>query len=360
MQNKIVVITGAAGFIGYNLVKRMLAYTNYDLLLVESDQCKPVQMANLRDLRFNDRVQIKFVMEHDTTWPLHTIDQLLDNQWHQLSTLAGVVHLGAQCNTRAIESPRLWRQNIDLSLKIIEAARNYCPVLFASTAAIYSGAGYSNTPLHENMAIDESKLSPYAWTKFAVEKEAFRLTLQSNSRYPVTGLRFFNVYGEYEEHKGNMISFPGAVWNQCVETGKVTIYDPSELSSAPNARDFVHVQDCAELMIQLLDVDGGAAYRARPHAGCNYRTLNVGTGTAVELKDVAKRVADVYEKRTGFMAELEIKPMPASWYPTYQTYTCADTCLLQNVGVNFRSLEKGLKEFRAWGGSASRAKVEKS
>ena len=344
-NNKTVMITGAAGFIGYNLVQHMLAHTDYRLHLVESDHCKPQQMKRLRELRFNERIKLEFVHPYDTFWPRYRAEEDIDT-----GNLAGVIHLGAECHTRAAETPRLWDTNIELSLAIIKAFRDYCPVLFASTAAIYSGTSDNYNVLHENLAIDTDKLSPYAWTKYAVERGALQMTLENNSRYPVLGLRFFNVYGEHEEHKGDMISFPGNIWNQLRETGEAVIYDSSELRHrVENARDFVHVEDCAALMIKLLDMQSGLPFQMMPLEGINYRTLNVGTGVATNLADVARLVGEEYERRAACPATIRIEPMPPHWYETYQPYTCASTSLLQRTKVNFRSLEEGLKGFR-WDG----------
>lgn len=342
MDKRKILITGAAGFIGYNLVQYVLKNTSYNLHLVESANCKPQQMRRLRELSLDARVKLQFVQPHDTSWPRFCAEEDLDS-----NNMAGVVHLGAECHTRAAETPRLWRTNIDLSLEIIKAFRDYCPVLFASTAAIYSGTGYSNTQPHENTAVDINKLSPYAWTKYAVERGALKLALKGNSRFGVVGLRFFNVYGEHEEHKGDMISFPGAIWNQLRETGEATVYDTSELfPDVENARDFVHVEDCVQVIMKLLDTKTGLISHVMDLNGINYRTLNVGSGVATKLVDAAHLVAEEYEKRTGLTVTIRIKPMPEHWRSTYQPYTCAYTGLLQRTKVEFRSLEQSMKEFR--------------
>lgn len=357
MRKQIVMITGAAGFIGYNLVRHLIANTEYHLHLVESNHCKPQQMERLRNLRFNDRVTLQFVNPHGTNWPRPP--QLCADQDPDMVNMAGVVHLGAECHTRAAETPRLWATNTELSLKIIETFRDYCPVLFASTAAIYSGTCYKNTVLHENMAINENMLSPYAWTKYAVERGALKMTRERNSRYPVFGLRFFNVYGEYEQHKGDMISFPGNIWNQLCETGEAIVYDSSELfPGVENARDFVHVQDCVELMVKLLDMSTDLETSIMPLAGMNYRTLNVGSGLAMKLVDAAHVVAEEYERRTGLTATIRIKPMPEHWRKTYQPYTCASTGLIRRANINFRSLHQSIKEFRAWDGLVAKVQEQ--
>jgi len=347
MSKQTILITGAAGFIGYNLVKHLVRHTQYRLHLVESQNCKPQQMQRLRELRLNDRVTLQFVQPHDTSWPRFCIEE----KKYIFDTMAGVVHLGAECHTREAETPRLWRTNIDLSLEIIKAFRDYCPVLFASTAAIYSGTGYSNTPLHENMAIDVRKLSPYAWTKYAVEKGALQMALKNNSRFGVVGLRFFNVYGEHDEHKGDMISFPSAIWNQLKETGEATVCDTSHLfPGVDNARDFVHVEDCVQVIMKLLDIKTGLISHMMGLDGINYCTLNVGTGVATNLHAAASQVAAAYTQHTGHPSRIEVKPMPEHWRGTYQPYTCADMGLLQRTKVKFRSFEEGIKGFR-WDGS---------
>jgi ADP-L-glycero-D-manno-heptose 6-epimerase len=340
MMRDTVVITGAAGFIGWNLTQYLLTFTKWDLHLIESEACCPIAMRRLRRLVNSPRVKITFIdPENNLDRAISAATRLcIDREY------VGLVHLGATCSTRAVETPALWRNNIEFSTALINFYEKRCPVLFASTAAIYGGTS-SAAGQYESMIVDPMRLSPYAWTKYAVEQAVANPVFNH-----VLALRFFNVYGEHEEHKGDMISFPGMVWRQLEETGEVVVYDSSNLfPDQPNARDFVHVEDCCSLMLNLLCKRELRAC-VMPLTGHRFAVLNVGTGEAVPLEAAAQMVAAEYSSRTEGAVSVIKSFMPSTWRATYQPYTCADTGLLQRVKVKFRSFKEGMESFR-WAGS---------
>ena len=297
-------------------------------------------MRRLRRLVNSPRVKITFIdPENNLDRAISAATRLcIDREY------VGLVHLGATCSTRAVETPALWRNNIEFSTALINFYEKRCPVLFASTAAIYGGTS-SAAGQYESMIVDPMRLSPYAWTKYAVEQAVANPVFNH-----VLALRFFNVYGEHEEHKGDMISFPGMVWRQLEETGEVVVYDSSNLfPDQPNARDFVHVEDCCSLMLNLLCKRELRAC-VMPLTGHRFAVLNVGTGEAVPLEAAAQMVAAEYSSRTEGAVSVIKSFMPSTWRATYQPYTCADTGLLQRVKVKFRSFKEGMESFR-WAGS---------
>jgi ADP-L-glycero-D-manno-heptose 6-epimerase len=341
MMRDTIVITGAAGFIGWNLTQYLLKFTTCDLHLIESEACAPAALRRLRRLVNIPRVKITFID------PEKNLEQAISDATiqHSGKNYIGLVHLGATCSTRAVETPALWRNNVEFSIALINFYEKHCPVLFASTAAIYGGTFGTADKYHEFMQIDPMRLSPYAWTKYAVEQ-----AVAKPARNYVLALRFFNVYGEHEEHKGNMISFPGMVWRRLEETSEVVVYDSSNLfPDQPNARDFVHVEDCCSLMLNLLRTEGLMS-RVMPLTDARFAVLNVGTGEAVPLETVAQTVAAEYSSRTEREVNVIKSFMPSTWRDTYQPYTCADTSILQRTKIKFRSFEEGMESFR-WAGS---------
>lgn len=212
-----------------------------------------------------------------------TCESVFDVDW---TTIKRVYHLGAISSTTETNIEKIYKYNIDYTLRLFRYCIEYSvPVSYASSASVYGNwavAGYN-------------PLNYYAMSKATIDmwvednKDMF-----SNIR----GYRFFNVYGEGEDHKGNQASPVHSFIKQAKESGVIKIFDPE----GDGERDFVYVGDVVGRM--LADVRPSGIY-------------DLGTGYTYKFSDVARIVAD------KFNAKIEVIPFPKHLKGKYQHYTCS-------------------------------------
>jgi ADP-L-glycero-D-manno-heptose 6-epimerase len=205
-----------------------------------------------------------------------------------------VIHLGAISSTTYTDVDQIMEQNFENSVRLIQA----CDMMgvnfqYASSASVYGPHQHfkENGPLLPQ--------SPYAWSKYLFDRfvnqflDEFQITVQ--------GFRYFNVYGEGEEHKGSQASPYHKFTRDAIKTGKINLFEGSENYK----RDFVWVGDvCRAHELMLEKSDRGV--------------FNVGTGLPVSFETVAKTIASKYS------AEINYIPIPENLRSQYQSYTCAD------------------------------------
>jgi ADP-L-glycero-D-manno-heptose 6-epimerase len=212
------------------------------------------------------------------------------------------------------------------------------PLVYASTAAVYglSGPGHF-TPTLEN----EKPLNIYGFSKLTFDhyvRSEFAL-----GRIPTTvvGLRYFNVYGPREQHKGRMASVIHHFTKQILETGKVRLFEGSGgYGNGEQRRDFVYVRDLSQLNLFFAQV--GPYAPRQPHSAKTYQAVvNAGSGRARTFNEVAKALMPVHGK-----ADVEYMPFPADLNARYQHFTQADLTGLRQTGcdLEFTQLEDGIRE----------------
>jgi ADP-L-glycero-D-manno-heptose 6-epimerase len=214
------------------------------------------------------------------------------------------------------------RANYDYSKSLLQ----YClqrriRFIYASSASVY-GAGKIFVEERQH----ESPLNPYAYSKFLFDQLVRRL--QPGFRSQVAGLRYFNVYGPRESHKGEMASVAFKLSRQLQETGKLRLFVGTDgYGDGAQLRDFVWVKDCVAVNLWLLD-----------HPECS-GIFNVGTGRAQTFNDVARAVIAYFGR-----GEIEYIPLPAQLAGSYQSYTQADIGALRRAGYDapFLSVEEGV------------------
>lgn len=207
-----------------------------------------------------------------------------------------VYHMGALSSTTETDFNKIHYYNVDYSIRLFEwCIEHGIPVSYASSASVYGNTNnHTINPLNYYAL---SKATVDMWVK--INRDRF-----SNIR----GYRFYNVYGQGEEHKGNQASPVQQFTKQALETGKIKIFD----KSGNGTRDFIWVGDVCRIMIDD-DRDSGI--------------YDVGTGKPISFSDVAKLVADKYG------ASIEVIPFPDHLKNKYQFYTCAkyehvdETCI---------------------------------
>lgn len=300
-----ILLTGAAGFIGSNILAALNARGLNDVLAVD-DLTDGAKCANLTGKSFADYL--------DGDELLAALDSL--------PPLTAIFHQGACVDTTARDGRAVMRLNYTFSKRLLALAEAHrCPFLYASSAAVY---GNGRSGFREEPACEDAR-TPYAFSKWAFDHHVHRTGRIST--VPVVGLRYFNVYGPGEGHKGRMAS---VAWHcfAAVRRGEAPrLFEGSDSF----LRDFIAVADVAEVNLFFLD----AAIAGRGHSGL----FNVGTGSPRSFGDMGRIVSAV----TGREAPVTI-PFPDDLRGQYQAYTCADITRLRKAGWTqpFLSLEEGI------------------
>jgi len=314
-----IVVTGAAGFIGSNLAHR-LAAEGHDLLLVDHP-LTPAKLGNFAGL-----TRFRF-LQHDTFLADLAADRLRPD---------AVFHLGACSATTETDWDYLRRNNVEYSQHLWAwCARQGRPLLYASSAATYGDGsrGFDDrTPPGELTPLNlygKSKNDFDAWA--LAEVAAGR---PAPSRW--AGLKFFNVYGPREQHKGRMASVAWQTYRQVRATGGMRLFrstDPA-YPDGGQLRDFVAVGDCVEHLLWLW---------RNPHPGGLY---NSGTGVPRTFLDLATAVFAAL----GREPEISFADMPADLARQYQNYTRATVAKIKGVGceVPATPLEEGVRQYVSW------------
>lgn len=301
------IVTGGAGFIGSNLV-RALNQRGIDDILVVDDLTDGEKHLNLNALDFTD-----FVDWRD-----------LDGGWEELieEDVEAVFHQGANSDTMERDGAQMMHQNFDCSKQVLFACLDAeVPLFYASSASVYGGG---EGGFREELAC-EDPLNVYAYSKFLFDQFVRRVLPEATSQ--VVGLRYFNVYGPQEMHKGRMASVMYHFHNQIQKDGQVRLFEGSE----GFRRDFIHVDDVVAVNMWLLE---------NPEVS---GIFNCGTGTSRSFLDIAE-IMKAHSDLWGTAFDIETVPFPEALVGKYQAFTEADLGQLRAAGFDgtFTSLEEGV------------------
>lgn len=311
-----IAVTGAAGFIGSNLAHR-LSGEGHELLLVDHD-LTPAKAANLAGLP-----AFRFVRH----------DRFLARLACGAEKPDAVFHLGACSSTTETNWDYLRENNVEYSQHLWRwCAANRRPFVYASSAATYGDGsrGFDDrTPPAEL-----TPLNLYGKSKNDFDAWALAEVSAGRSAPPVwAGMKFFNVYGPKEAHKGRMASMVWHAFRQAQATGEVKLFRSThpDFPDGGQERDFVFVGDCVDHMLWL--------WRT-PHTG---GLFNSGTGTARTFHDLARAVFAAMD----WPSVVRFIDMPADLAPQYQNHTRAVTEKLRTTGYSPEptSLESGVAEY---------------
>ena len=306
-----ILLTGAAGFIGSNILAALNARGRDDVIVVD-DLTDGAKCANLSGRGFADYL---------------APDELPENR-DGLPRLTGIVHQGACVDTTARDGRAVMRANYTFSKRLLELARAHgCPFIYASSAAVYGDGSRGFREEH----VCEQAVTPYAFSKWAFDQFVRReLAAGRRGDVPIVGLRYFNVYGPGEGHKGRMASVPWHCFQQVHRGEAPKLFEGSD----GFVRDFIAVSDVADVNLFFLD----EAAAGRDPSGI----YNVGTGGPRAFGDLGRIVAAV----TGSPPPVTI-PFPDDLRGQYQAYTCADVARLRAAGWTrpFTSLEDGIAAY---------------
>ncbi len=320
------IVTGGAGFVGSNLVHELNAHGIADILVVDNF-ANAKKFRNLHGARYVDCMDKR------------EFRRALGEDALGAGKIEAILHQGACSNTLEDDGAYMMDNNFQFSKEVLAfAIRQGAPLVYASTAAVYglSGPGHF-TPTIEN----ERPLNIYGFSKLAFDHHfRHRLAL---GRIPITavGLRYFNVYGPREQHKGRMASVVHHFARQIKETGKVRIFAGSGgFGPGEQRRDFVYVRDLARMNMFFAQIgpyapkDGEAP---KPYRG----VANAGSGVSRSFNHVARALMAVHGE-----VPIEYIPFPADLEGRYQHFTEADLTGLRALGCDPRmtALEEGVAE----------------
>jgi len=308
-----IIITGAKGFIGSNLVKGLNDLNLTDLILVDENE-KEAKHPNIQNLQYH-----QFIHRDDfIAW--------LEQNTHQVDF---IFHIGAKSATTETDINVLNKWNLNYSKKIFEiCTQGNIPLVYASSAATYGDGelGYDDTKSIQNLKplnlYGESKQNFDLWVKAQEQKPPFW-----------AGLKFFNVYGPNETHKQRMASVVFHAFNQIQQTGGMKLFQSHKegIANGEQMRDFIYVKDIVDVCLFL--------YEQQKHSGI----YNVGTGKARSFNDLTKAVFKAMDVKEN----ISYIPTPIDIRDKYQYFTEATMSKLKNVGYTkeFTSLEDGVEDY---------------
>lgn len=328
----IIVVTGAFGFIGSNIVKALNKRGYTDIIAVDNltagDKCKNLQSCEILD--YVDKEDfIKAVANGD-----------YDNQIDYIS------HQGACSATTQSNGRYMMQNNYEYSTVLLEyAQRAEIPLVYASSAAVY---GDRVEFIEERQY--ENPLNIYGYSKFLFD-QVCRRYLANGLTAPLVGLRYFNVYGQNEWHKGRMASVAYHHFKQYQTNGKVKLFAGCQgYANGAQLRDFIAIQDIVNINMFFL---ANHLNDREEISGI----FNCGTGKARGFNDLALAVVNACRAQVGktrlTLSELlehgilEYIPFPADLAGRYQCYTQASLANIRSAGFQeeFLSLEDGISQY---------------
>ena len=319
-----IVVTGAAGFIGSNLVKALNQRGESNILAV--DELKPAdKFTNLIDCDIAD------YLDKDAF-----LDRLVEGEFD--GAVSAILHQGACTDTTESDGRFMMQNNYRYSVQLLE----YCqdedvPFIYASSAAIY-GANKVFKEAREH----EAPLNVYGYSKFLFDQLARRRLVERSAQ--ITGLRYFNVYGPRERHKGKMASVALHFFDEYRATGKVKLFQGSGgYTDGEQRRDFISVDDAIKVNLFFLDHPEKSGI------------FNVGTGASQTFNEVAVATVNACRKGEPNLSLKQMQgqsiiqyiPFPEMLHGKYQNYTQADISALRSTGYQepFLNVQQGITRY---------------
>jgi ADP-L-glycero-D-manno-heptose 6-epimerase len=307
-----ILVTGGAGFIGSNLVAELNARGRTDIWVVDDleqgDKFQNIAGAQIAD--YTDKDDFAELMVRGDS---------------SLDSIDAILHQGACSDTTVHDGRLMMRTNYSWSKALLQVAQSRgIPMVYASSAAVYGG---SDRFVEEPAC--EAPLNVYGYSKLLFDQHVRRVMPSASSQ--IVGLRYFNVYGPQEQHKGPMASVAWQFHNQLLDTGGVRLFEGTGgYGPGEQRRDFVYVGDIVKVNLWFLEHPDRSGI------------FNVGTGVASTFNSLARAVIGFHGR-----GELGYVPFPESLAGRYQSFTEADIQRLRAAGYDaqFRSVEQGVSAY---------------
>ena len=320
------IVTGAAGFIGANIVKALNERGETDIICVDN-LSKADKFRNLVDCEIAD-----YLDKQDF------LDLLLDGAWE--GEVVAVFHEGACSDTMETDGRYMMDNNYRYTVTLFEHCQaEEIPLLYASSASVYGGG-----LVFKEERQFESPLNVYGYSKFLFDQYLRRNWSLLTSQ--VVGFRYFNVYGPREQHKGRMASVAFHFFNQYMSSGKVKLFEGcGGYGNGEQRRDFISVEDVVKVNMYFLDNPDRSGI------------FNVGTGRSQTFNDVAVATINACRRSKGdpalSLADLhaqgiiEYIAFPEALKGKYQSFTEAEVSNLRAAGYDlpFLTVEEGTSRY---------------
>tara|TARA_Y100000768_G_scaffold288864_1_gene223034 strand:+ start:62 stop:982 length:921 start_codon:yes stop_codon:yes gene_type:complete len=297
----LIIITGAAGFIGYNIAKRLNLMGIEDLILIDNKKKYP-KPRNFNNLRFKE-------YRHFLSF-------------ENLENINCIFHQGACSDTMEYDKKFMMDTNLEYSKKIFSIAKeNNAKFIYASSASVY-GLNKNSEEVEEN----ESPLNIYAESKLLFDKYIM------NQDYPAVGLRYFNVYGRGEENKGKMASMAYKMNYEYLQHKKISLFKGTDgYKDGEQMRDFIYIDDVVSINMFFMEKSFHDIY-------------NVGTGKAETFNAIAENIFKFYDDRNRNFNYID---MPSYLKPKYQNFTQANIKKLVKAGYNYEffGIREGIEAY---------------
>jgi len=311
------IVTGAAGFIGSCMIKK-LNNEQFDDILAVDDFSRKEKNKNLLNKKYRGRLER---------------DKLFNWLKENAKAVSGIIHLGARTDT----TEQNWQIFEELNINYSKQLWNFCsgnqlPFIYASSAATYGDASLGFVDSH-NIVNQLQPLNPYGKSKNDFDKWALQKVADDQKPPFWAGLKFFNVFGPNEYHKGRMASVVFHTFNKVKANGKMGLFKSyhSDYEDGEQLRDFIYVKDVVDICWYMLN--------AQPDSGL----YNVGTGKARSFKDLATNTFNAM----GLNPKIEYIEIPEDIRNFYQYFTEASIEKLVTSGyhIHLNTLEEGIYDY---------------
>jgi ADP-L-glycero-D-manno-heptose 6-epimerase len=314
-ENKMIIVTGGSGLIGSNLIRQLNAMGRGDIIVVDKFE-NGQKLKNIFDLTVHDVINKNDLFD------------FLNNR--HPGEISCVFHMGACSDTTEWDGDYVLETNYNYSKRLLDWCQINCSAfVYASSASVYGTNSISEiNPKFEN------PINAYAYSKLLFDNYVRKILPTATAQ--IVGLRYFNVYGPGEAHKGKMASVFYHLNNQIKSTNNFGLFRGTDgIADGQHSRDFVHVDDTVEAKIWFMENASISGI------------FNIGTGESVTYNKVGDHIIKWFEtNRKSIPAKCYID-FPSKLIGAYQNYTKADLTLLRKVGFNhsFKNISVGIDSY---------------